>query len=179
MNHLQGRFIIDDNSLRWLTPLAAPTRDQSPSDTMNDESGTQLTREHVADLYVKMAAGCLKGALFHLNVTCSVTGSCTKASACTLTLMLPYCTHVLPIPDSMRYMQVHSPSTFRVDINTTHVSDLLTSERFWPMCPPMHLWLLNIHSAYHPDYVLGEHTHQCYNADLSSCQRIYCFTWGT
>eukprot|EP00892_Ulva_mutabilis_P000603 jgi/Ulvmu1/10543/UM064_0081.1 len=84
-NH-KGRFIIDDNNLRWLAPLAVPTREQGPAETAHEQIGDQLTKQRVADLYVTLAAGCLKGALFHLNVTCSVTGSSPTAPACTFTI---------------------------------------------------------------------------------------------
>jgi hypothetical protein len=86
---LQGRFVIDDPNLRWLAPLRSSLGEPFKMTGASD-SQEGLTRQRVADLYITLAAGCLKGALFHLNCTCNVAGSTSKSPACANTLpMLP------------------------------------------------------------------------------------------
>lgn len=79
-NH-KGRFVIDDPNLPWLTPLksslAEPSRGAADGEGPNGSS-----RQRVADLYITLAAGCLKGALFHLNCTCVVSGTSSRTPAC-------------------------------------------------------------------------------------------------
>jgi hypothetical protein len=82
---LQGRFIVDDPHFKWLTALKSPQSELSRSEhAQGDLDGDQRSLRHrFVDLYVTLACGCLKGALFHLNMACSVVGMCSKSPACT------------------------------------------------------------------------------------------------
>lgn len=82
---MQGRFVIDDPNLRWLNPLKSSLAEPSKG-AGSGEAHDGSTRQRVADLYITLAAGCLKGALFHLNCTCVVAGASSKSPACVFQL---------------------------------------------------------------------------------------------
>jgi hypothetical protein len=91
---LQGRFVVDDAQLRWLMPLRTQAADTSvPGVIPAAAVSLQRTamRKSLAHLYVVFACGCLKGALFHLNMACSIVGSCEQEPACVIPLFAHDC----------------------------------------------------------------------------------------
>lgn len=76
-NH-KGRFVMEDASLRWLEPLRG-------GHGASGEAPTQTCRE-IVELYITLACGFLKGALFHLNMACTIVGTTNGAPHCKFTI---------------------------------------------------------------------------------------------
>lgn len=83
---VQGRFVLDDSMLKWLQPLRPPRGDRSAGGEAGRPSGGVQQRaaaqKAICDLYLALACACVKGALSHLNVACTVMGTCDTAPAC-------------------------------------------------------------------------------------------------
>ena len=83
---VQGRFVLDDSMLKWLQALRPPQAERAA--TGDAVSGSTKERaaaqKAMCDLYIALACACIKGALSHLNMACTVMGSCEAAPACAL-----------------------------------------------------------------------------------------------
>ena len=83
---MQGRFVLDDSTLRWLTALKQPrseaTSTAGGASPSADVRAQTAARKTMTELYVALACASIKGALSHLNMPCSVMGNSDIAPAC-------------------------------------------------------------------------------------------------
>ena len=84
INAVQGRFVLEESSMAWLLPLR-PAASETPAALQAASAAARAraaARKKIADLYVALASSCIRGALSHLNLACSVVGNCSAAPTC-------------------------------------------------------------------------------------------------